>query len=273
MNNSGYGKTMEDVKKYSDFRLKFDEKRVQRLIDNPRYKRGKMTNNNLVQIEMRQTNIKFNKPIHIGFSVLELSKLHMNRFHYDVMEKKYGDKGKLMYIDTDGIKYFIETEDISEDLKQDKEFATHFDFSNFPKEHYLFNEDNKGVIGKFKIEQAEKIITEFIALAPKKYNFQVFDPAEKKVVEEKKKAKGTKKCVNKTLKAEEYKNALRKDNIVRKEQHVIQAKDNQLFTMKQNKLALNKISQSEFKSHIIDKVNTMNYGHYRLRGKYSIHRN
>jgi hypothetical protein len=150
------------------------------------------------------------------------------------MKKRYGDKVKLMYIDTDGIKYLIETKDIFEDLKEDKEFAIHVDFSNFPRDHYLYNEDNKGVIGKFKIEQAEKIITEFIALAPKKYNFQIFDPAEKKVVEEKKKAKGTKKCVTKTLKTEEYKRALRKNEALRKEQHVIQAKDNQLFTMKQN---------------------------------------
>jgi hypothetical protein len=154
-----------------------------------------------------------------------------------------------------------------------QEFAMHFDFSNFPKEHYLFNEVNKGVIGKFKIEQAENIITEFIALAPKKCNFQVYDPAITKVVEEKKKAKGTKKCVTKTLKSEEYKNALREDEIVRKDQHAIQAKDNQLFTMKQNKIALNKINQLEFKSHIIDRVNTMNYGHYKLREQYAIHRN
>jgi hypothetical protein len=152
-----------------------------------------------------------------------------------------------MYIDTDGIKYLIEIEDTFEDLKEDEEFASHFDFSNFPKEYYLFNEDNKGVIGKFKIEQAEKIITEFIALALKKYNFQVYDPAERKVVEEKKKVKGTKKCVTKTLKTEEYKNALHKDKFLRKEQHVIQAKDNQLYTMKQNKLALNKINHPNLK--------------------------
>uniref|UniRef100_A0A1I7XKW8 KTSC domain-containing protein n=1 Tax=Heterorhabditis bacteriophora TaxID=37862 RepID=A0A1I7XKW8_HETBA len=182
------------------------------------------------------------------------------------MKEKYGNKVKLMYIGTDGIKYLVGTEDIFEDLKADNDFATHFDFINFPKDHYLFNEYNKGVIGKFTIEQAEKIITEFIALAPKKYNFQVYDSMEKKVMEEKKKAKGTKKCVTKTLRPEEYKNALGEDEIVRKEQHLIQAKDNQLYTMKQNKLALNKVNQSEFKSHIIDKVNTMNYGHYKLRG-------
>lgn len=64
-------------------------------------------------------------------------------------------------LDTDGIKYLIETEDIFEDLKDDKDFATHFEFSNFPKKHYLFNEVNKGVIGTFKIEQTEKIITEY----------------------------------------------------------------------------------------------------------------
>ena len=72
-------------------------------------------------------------------------------FHYDVM-KKYGDKVKLMYMDTNGIKYLIETDDIFEDLKVYKEFATHLDFSNFQKQRYLFNEENKGVVGKFKIE-------------------------------------------------------------------------------------------------------------------------
>jgi hypothetical protein len=56
MNNAEFGKTMEDVRKYGDFRLEFDEKKIQKLIDNPRYKRGKIINNDLVQIEMRQTN-------------------------------------------------------------------------------------------------------------------------------------------------------------------------------------------------------------------------
>lgn len=116
---------------------------------------------------MKQTNIKFNKLIYIGLGVLELSKLHMYQFHYEVMKKKYGDEVKLMYIDSDEIKYFIQTKEIFKGLKEDKKFETHFDFSNFPKEHYLFNKVSKGVTGKFIIEQAEKIITELIALAPK----------------------------------------------------------------------------------------------------------
>lgn len=109
INNAEFVKTMEDVRKYSDFKLEFNEKKVQKLINNPRYKREKIINNNLVQIEMKQTNTKFNKPIHIGFSVFELSKLHMYKFHYNVIKKKYGNKAKLMYTDTDGIKYLAET--------------------------------------------------------------------------------------------------------------------------------------------------------------------
>ena len=72
--------------------------------------------------------MKLNKPIYIGVSILELSKLHMYKYHYDVMKKKYDDKINLLYTDTDSFIYHIETEDSYKDFDDMKE---HMDFSGY----------------------------------------------------------------------------------------------------------------------------------------------
>ena len=56
--------------------------------------------------------MELNKPIYIGVSILDLSKLHMYQYHYDVMTEKYDDRIKLLYTDTDSFIYHIETEDV-----------------------------------------------------------------------------------------------------------------------------------------------------------------
>ena len=107
------------------------------------------------------------KPIYLGFTVLELSKLHMYETYYDILQPYFGIENiQLHYIDTDSFVLSLNTKNIIQDLHNMKEY---FDFSNLNKDHELFSIVNKKVLGKFKIETPKNIwIDEFIALTNRK---------------------------------------------------------------------------------------------------------
>jgi hypothetical protein len=252
MNNSVFGKTMENIRNRVDIQLVTDREKSLKLIRKPNFKNSIIINENLLSIEMKKTSLVFDKPIYVGMSILDLSKYLMYEFHYDVMQIKYGESLKLCYQDTDSLIYEIETKDIYKDMKSMKEW---FDFSDYPKDHSLYDEKNKKVIGKFKDELNGKIMEEGVFLKPKQYAYKVDN-------EEKKKSKGIKKNVTKTLKLEDYKDCLLKNKTIRKEQYMIQAKKHKIYTIKQNKVALNEDNRDEFKRYICEnKIDTLAYGH------------
>lgn len=137
----------------------------------------------------------------------------------------------------------------------------YFDFSDYPKEHPLYDATNKKVIGKFKDELNGHIMSQMVALKPKQYAFRREDN------EESKKSKGVKKNVIKTLKVEDYKKCLFENKIIRKEQYLIQSKKHELYTIKQNKVALNNEDtdgyREEYKRYILNNnnIDTLAYGH------------
>ena len=128
MNNSVFGKTMENVRKHRDIKLVTTEKRRFKLVSEPNYYTTKHFSEKLVAIEMKKTKIKMNKPIYIGASILDISKTLMYEFWYDYLKPKYNDKVKLCYMDTDSfIIIIIKTEDIANDVER------WFDTSNYDK--------------------------------------------------------------------------------------------------------------------------------------------
>ena len=150
---------------------------------------------------MKKVKVKMNKPIYLGLSILEISKIIMYEFWYDYMQKKYGDMVKLYYVDTDRLIMNIKTKDVYKDIAQDVE--ERFDTSNYDVDRPLPKGKNKKVIGLMKDELGGGIITEFIALRPKTYAYMTDEFIEMK------KAKGTKKClIKKMLKFEDYKKCL-----------------------------------------------------------------
>ena len=102
----------------------------------------------LVVMQNAVSNLELNKPVYIGFSVSDLSKLHMYKFHYEKMLSRYEDV-RLYFTDTDSLLYEIETLDIFQDMA---EYIDDYDFSDYPKDHHLYNTRQKKVIGKFKDE-------------------------------------------------------------------------------------------------------------------------
>ena len=148
MNNAVFGKTMQNLRKHKDIKLVTTDKRRIRLVREPNYHTTKWFSENLLAIEMNQTKVKMNKPIYLGLSILEISKILMYEFWYDYMKLKYGDNVKLCYIDTDGFIMHIKTEDFYKDIADDVE--KRFGTSNYEVDRQLPTRKNKKMIGLTK---------------------------------------------------------------------------------------------------------------------------
>lgn len=94
---------MENVRNRMKMELVSDEKKCTKLINMVSFKNITRYNNNLVAIHLNMEDLKFDKPIYVGFSILDLSKTLMYEFHYDVMKKMYGTDIELLYMDTGNI--------------------------------------------------------------------------------------------------------------------------------------------------------------------------
>ena len=151
-------------------------------------------------INKKKTKLEIDHTVYLGASILNLSKILMNDFHYNYIKPKYGERAKLFFTDTDSLMYEIETEDFHQDIKSDvKDF---FDTSNFPKDHPSGIEVglNKNVIGMMKDETGGKQISEFVGLRAKIYSFRMDEGKEGK------KCKGVAKAVvKKTISFDDYK--------------------------------------------------------------------
>ena len=252
MNNSVFGKTMENIENHVDVRLVCEEREGTKLAAKPNYDRCTIFDENLVAIHMKKTKLLYNKPIYLGMCILDLSKTLMYEFHYNYIKKKYGEKAKLLFTDTDSLMYSIKTEDFYEDIKNDVD--SKFDMSDYPKDHPLYSSTNKKVIGMFKDEVGGRQITEFVGLRAKLYSYVMGGNDHKK-------CKGVKKSVvKKSITHQDYKECLlsgeeqlRKMNFIRSELHDV-------YTVEINKVAL---SADDDKRIILnDKCSTLAYGHY-----------
>ena len=89
----------------------------------------------LLATEMKKTEILMNKPVCLGLSILELSKILMYDFQDDYVKPKYSEKAKLCYMDTDSLIVYIKTDDIYKYIAEDIE--TRFDTSNYELDRLL----------------------------------------------------------------------------------------------------------------------------------------
>ena len=196
MNNAVFGKTMDNVRKHRDIKLVKTDKKRNKLVSEPNFHTMKLIDNNLAIIEMRKVKVKMNKPIYLGLSILDISKITMYEFWYDYVKIKYEDKARLCYMDTDSFVVNIKTKDFYEDISQD--VNKRFDTSNYTFDRPLPMGINKKVIGLMKDELGGDIITKFVALRPRAYSYVTNNFIKMK------KAKGTRKCVvNKMLRFED----------------------------------------------------------------------
>ena len=232
MNNSVFGKTMENIRNRVDVRLVGNMEKAQKLIAKPNLKHWTRFDENLIGVHLKRTKLVFNKPVYCGMTILDLSKTLIYDFHYKYIIPKFGKKQKLLFTDTDSLCYEIETEDFFVDIADDVDEM--FDTSNFDKNHSSgIQGKNKKVPGMMKDEAGGKIIEEFVGLRAKLYSYKMFEGKEEK------KCKGIKKAViKKQISFDDYKECLfsgvsqmRKMNVIRSHQH-------EIFSETVNKIAL-----------------------------------
>ena len=202
---------------------------------------------------MKKTKVKMNKPIYLGLSILEISKILMYKFWYDYMKPKYNDNVRLCYMDTDSFIMNIKTNDFYKDISDDVD-NRYFDTSNYEVKRQLPIGKNKKIIGLMKDELGGEIIMEFIALRPKTYSYLTDNDKINK------KAKGTKKCViKKMIKFDDYKKCLLNDEVILKPQQRFISNKHDVCTEDVNKIALSNDDDKRIVSP--DKISSYPYGY------------
>jgi hypothetical protein len=172
MNNSFYGKTLENVRGRVNIKLinKENKKEAIKLFSKPTFTDVIDFSNYNDEVSYFGIlnvipSIKFNKPIYTGMCILDYSKLLMYDFYYNIFNKKIPDN-EVLYFDTDAWVLTVYTNDLITELKKIEDYM---DTSNYPKDHELYSETNKKVIGKFKDENAGTNMSTFIGLRSKSY--------------------------------------------------------------------------------------------------------
>ena len=255
MNNSVFGKTMENIRKRVDIKLVrtdgSENEKLRKIIAKPNFNRRVKFSDELSAIHVHKTKLTLNKPIYVGFSVLELSKHHMYDWYYNTLKKKYGENCTLLYTDTDSLLVDIKTKDAYKDMSEMKD---EYDFSDYPKEHSLHNETNKKIIGKFKDECSGVAIAEYIGLRPKLYSIM---RADEQII---KKAKGVKKYViKKQINFENYKDALFNKQKYTHSMNMLRSMQHNIYGLKINKTTLSPLDTKRYIAP--DGITTYAYGY------------
>ena len=129
MINSVYGKTMENLRKRINVRLVNNEKDFLKYTSRPTYITHKSFGKDYAAIHEIKPVLILNKPIYVGFTVLDLSKWKMYDFHYNFIKKNFN--AELLFTDTDSLTYEIKSENVYKEFYKWKDL---FDISNYSKD-------------------------------------------------------------------------------------------------------------------------------------------
>ena len=255
MNNSVFGKTMENIRKRVDVRLVTEEKKLLKLTSKPTYVSSKIFSENLVAVHKIKETLTLNRPAYVGMCILDLSKTLMYKFHYNYIKEKYGDKAKLLFTDTDSLTYEIEAEDVYQDFWKNKEM---FDNSDYNENSLFFDKKNKKVIGKFKDEAAGVPICEFVGLRSKMYSYMKDDQKGGKT------AKGIKKnVIKKDIQHENYKETFFNNKQMYHKMKTIRSNNHELSSYEINKVSLSCFDDKRYIHE--DGVTSYAYGHKNIK--------
>ncbi|XP_018362816.1 PREDICTED: uncharacterized protein LOC108760996, partial [Trachymyrmex cornetzi] len=244
MNNAVFGKTMENVRNHIDVKLltQWDGRYgAEAMIAKPNFHSRSVFSENLIAIEIRKLEVKFNKPIYVGMCILDISKVYLYEFHHEYILPLYRKKCEIMYTDTDSLIYRIECDDVYEQMKRD---IIRFDTSDYSTDNvYGIPLANKKVPGLMKDENNGAILTEFVGLRAKMYALRVDGKKDTK------KAKGVKSnIVARTITFDDYTRCLNDEIEMTRQQSCIRSKLHQVYTISETKIAL---SPYEDKRYII----------------------
>ena len=198
--------------------------------------------------------LTLNRLAYVGICILDLSKTLMYDFHYNYIKKKYGNRARLLFTDTDSLTCEIEAEDVYKDFWNDEDM---FDNSDYPENSLYYCNAIKKVIGKYKDEACSVPIIEFIGLKSKMYSY----------VKDNKKggwtAESIKKCVIKnSIKQEDYKNVLLNNEQLHHKMKTIRSQKHQLGSYEINKVLLSCFDDKRYIHN--NGLSSYAYGHYKI---------
>ena len=215
MINSVYGKAMKNLRKRINVRFVNNKKDFLKYTSKPTYVTHKLFNKNFAAIHEIKPVLILNKPIYVGFTVLDLSKWLMYDFQYNFIKKNFSPE--LLFTYTDSLTYEIKSENVYKEFFKLKDF---FDFSNYSKDSTFYDDTNKKVIGKVKDEYGGAIIDQFIGLKSKMYSIKKINGSES----------STTKGVNIVTEFNEFKDVLFNKKVIRHKTKRIQAKKHKIGT-------------------------------------------
>jgi hypothetical protein len=236
---------MEDVMNRMDMRLAIDPDNAIKWFSTPQFKNANFIDG-LYLIQTHKTEVLYDKPVYVGCSILDVSKVRMMDFHYNTIHENFKGNYDLLYSDTDSLIYQIKSPNF---LKWMKDHEEEFDLSNLTGKWK--STKNESVLGKMKNEVGDKIITEFVALSPKSYAYKY---CEKEV----KKAKGVSLTVSeKTMDFNDYKRVLDSNKSQTRKITGIRSFNQQMFTHVEDKVVLNSFYD---KMKMVDSINCLPFG-------------
>ena len=254
LNNSVFGKTIENMRKRQKVELVTNRLQLRNLVAKPNFRSFKIFTEDLVAVHMNQVKIKLYKPTYAGMTVLDVSKLLMFQFHYDYVLPKYGIRAKLLMTDTDSLIYHVTTDDVYKDIASD---ISLFDTSDYPPDHPCYSTLNKKRLGRMKDEYNGTPIKEFVGLRPKMYS--ILDGKDR----EKKTAKGISQTVTKKkLRHDMYREALFEEERSTVEMNLIRASKHVVTTNRVRKVGLSPFDDKRYVLN--DKVTTLAHWHYAI---------
>ena len=243
MINSVYSKTTENLRKRINVRLVNNEKDSLKYSSRTTRITHKIFDKNYAAIHEIQPFLTLNKPVYVGFTVLELSKWLMYDFHFNFIKKHFD--AELLFTDRDHLTYEVKSEDFYEEVFKHKHL---FHFSNYPEDSKFFDETNKKVICKMKDAFEGKIVDEFVGLKSKMHSMKSID----------RKESNTAKGVNIEIEFNEFKDTLFNKKEIRHKMGRIQVKKH-----KMEKGEINRKSLSvDVKIFVLnDGIHTLEYFH------------
>ena len=167
--------------------------------------------------------LTLNKPIYVGFTVLDTSKWEMYNFQYNCMVRKFNTR--LLFTDTGSLCYQLHEKNPNKIMYKCKEL---FGLSNFPVSSKYYCSDNKKVVGKMKDEYGGKSILKFVGLKSKMYS----------ILDESSNEKSTNKGHNAFIEFQEFHDTLFKKKIRRHTVRGIKPKNHNLGTYEANQISL-----------------------------------
>ena len=214
---------MEHLRKRINVGLVNNEKDFLKYTSRPTYITHKVFDKSYAAIHEIKPVLTLNKPIYVGFTVLELSKWLMYEFHYNFIKKHFD--AELLFTDTNSLTYEIKSDDVYEEFFERKHLL---DFTNISKDSKFYDSQNEMVVGKTKDEDKGILINRFVGLKSKMHSMLSDDGKES----------NTAKGLNIATRFNEFKDTLFNKKVIRRKMKRIQIQKHKLGTYEINKISL-----------------------------------